>query len=207
MLQQGSTACNGYLKPDGSPPRKSDRIIEARPHEEQPELLYILFTLLSSVLISVLVLPFLTCCCSVAQLCTTLCNPMDYSTQVFPLLSTRVCSNSCPLSWWYHPTISSCHLLLFFLQSFLESGFFFNELALCIRWPNYWSFSISLSNEYPGLISFWIDWFDLLAVQGTLKGLLQHHNLKVSMLQCSAFFMVQLSHLYMTTGKDISLTI
>ena len=86
---------------------------------------------------------------------------------------------------------------------------FSNESALLIRWPNYWSFSfkISPSNEYSGLISFRIDWFDLLAVQGTLKSLLQHHNLKSSILRHSALFMVRLSHLYMTTGKTIALTI
>ena len=87
--------------------------------------------------------------------------------------------------------------------------FFSSELALHIRWPKYWrfSFSISPSNEYSGLVSFRIDWFDLLAVQGTLKSLLQPHGLKASILWCSAFFMVQLSHLYMTTGKTIDLTI
>ena len=78
-------------------------------------------------------------------------------------------------------------------------------LALLIRWPKYWSFSISPSSEYSGLISFRIDWFDLLAVQGTLKSLLQHHSSKASILSCSAFFMVQLSHWYMTTGKTIAL--
>ena len=83
------------------------------------------------------------------------------------------------------------------------------QSVLCIRWPKYWSFSFSISpsNEYSGLISFKIDWFDLLAVQGTLKSLLHHHSLKLSILQCSAFFMVQLSHLYVTTGKTIALTI
>ena len=86
---------------------------------------------------------------------------------------------------------------------------FFKELALHIRWPKYWSFnfSISPSDEYSGLISFRIDWLDLLAVQGTLKSLLQHHSLNASILWCSAFFMVQLSHPYMTTGKTIALTI
>ena len=86
---------------------------------------------------------------------------------------------------------------------------FFSESILCIRWPKYWSFSfnISPSNEYSGLISFRMDWFDLLAVQGTLKSFLQHHNSIASILQCSAFFMAQLSHPYMTTGKIISLTI
>uniref|UniRef100_A0AC11CYS3 Uncharacterized protein n=1 Tax=Ovis aries TaxID=9940 RepID=A0AC11CYS3_SHEEP len=84
---------------------------------------------------------------------------------------------------------------------------FSNELDLCIRWPKYWSFSfnISPSNEHPGLISFRVDWLDILAVQGTLKSLLQHHSSKASILQCSAFFIVQLSHPYMTTGKTIAL--
>ena len=84
---------------------------------------------------------------------------------------------------------------------------FFNESALCIRWPKYWSFSfnISPSNEFSGLISFRMDWLELLAVQGTLKSLLQHHSSKASVLQCSAFFIVQLSHPYMTTGKTIAL--
>ena len=82
---------------------------------------------------------------------------------------------------------------------------FSNDLALCIRWPKYWSFSISPSNEYSGLISFRIDWFDLLAVQRTFKSLLQHYSSKASILQHSAFFIVQLSHPYMTTGKTIAL--
>ena len=84
---------------------------------------------------------------------------------------------------------------------------FSNESTLHIRWPKYWSFSISPSNEYSGLISIRMDWLDLLAVQGTLKSLLQHHNSKASILQCSAFFMVQLSHPYMSTGKTIALII
>ena len=84
---------------------------------------------------------------------------------------------------------------------------FTNESALCIRWPKYWSFSFSLSNEYSGLVSFRIDWSDLFVVQGTLKSLLQHHNLNASILWCSAFFMVQLSHLYMTIRKTITLII
>ena len=83
-----------------------------------------------------------------------------------------------------------------------------DELALCTRWPKYWSFSFNInpSNDYSGLISFRSDWFDLLSVQGTLKSLLQHHSSKASILQCSAFFVVQLSHPYMTTGKTIALT-
>ena len=101
-----------------------------------------------------------------------------------------------------------CHPFSFCLQSFPASGFFSNELALYIRWPKYWNFSFSKnpSNEYAGLSSFRIDWFDLPAVQGTLKSLLQHHNSKSSILWPSAFFMVQLSHLYMTIGKAIALT-
>ena len=85
---------------------------------------------------------------------------------------------------------------------------FSNESTLCMRWPKYWSFSLSISpsTEHPGLISFRMDWLDLLAVQGTLKSLLQHHTSKASILQCSAFFIVQLSHPYMTTGKTIALT-
>ena len=94
------------------------------------------------------------------------------------------------------------------LQSFLASGVFSNESALCIRWPKYWSFSFSISpsNEHPGLISFRMNWLALLEVQGTLKSLLQHHSSKASTLQRSAFFIVQLSHPYMTTGKTTALT-
>ena len=99
-----------------------------------------------------------------------------------------------------------CRPLLLLPSIFPSIRVFSNELALCIRWPKYWSFSISPSNEYSGLISFRIDCFDLLAVQGTLKSLLQHHSLKVSILQCSTFFMVQLSHPYKTTEKTIALT-
>ena len=100
-----------------------------------------------------------------------------------------------------------CHLLL--LPSIFPSiRVFSNESVLCIRWPKYWSFnfSISPSNEYSGLISFRFDWFDLLEVQETLKSLLQYHSSKASILRCSAFFTVQLSHPYMTTGKTIALT-
>ena len=100
------------------------------------------------------------------------------------------------------------HLLLLPPSIFPSIRVFSNESALCIRWPKYWSFSfnISPSNEYSGLISFTIDWFDLLAVQGTLKSLLQHHSSKASILQHSALFIVQLLHPYMTTGKTIALT-
>ena len=92
-----------------------------------------------------------------------------------------------------------CSPLLLLPSIFPSIRVFSNESALCIRWPNYWSISISLSNEYSGLISFRMDWFDLLAVQGTLKSFLQHHSSKASILRLSAFFMVQLSHPYMTT--------
>ena len=107
--------------------------------------------------------------------------------------------------------IPSNHLILCYPFPFLPSVFpsirvFSSKSVLGIRWPEYWSFSISASNEYSGLISFWMDWLDLLAVQGTLKSLLQHHSSEASILWHSAFFMVQLSHLYMTTGKIIALT-
>ena len=101
-----------------------------------------------------------------------------------------------------------CHPLLLLLSIFPSIRVFSSESTLCIRWPKYWSFSftISPSSKYSGLISFRINWFDLLTVQGTLKSLLQHHNLKASILQCSAIVTVQLSYPYMTTGKTIALT-
>ena len=116
---------------------------------------------------------------------------------------------SCPSSQWCHPTISSFAVPFSSrLQSFPAAGSFSNESVLCIRWPKYWSFSFntSSSNEHPGLISFRMDWLDLLAGQGTLKSLLQHHSSKASILWCSAFFIVQLSHPCMTTWKTIALT-
>ena len=101
-----------------------------------------------------------------------------------------------------------CHPLLLLPSIFPSIRVFSKELVLCIMWPKYWSFSfsISLSNEHSGLVSFKIDWFDLLAVRATLKSLLQHHSSKASILQRSAFFIVELSHSYMTTGKTIALT-
>ena len=101
-----------------------------------------------------------------------------------------------------------CHPLLLLLSIFPSSRVFSNESALCVRWPKYWSFifNISLSNEHPGMISFRMNWLDLLAVQGTLKSLLQHHSSKTPVLWYSAFFIVQLSYPYMTTGKTIALT-
>ena len=101
---------------------------------------------------------------------------------------------------------SFCHPLLLLASIFPSIRVFSNELALSIKWLKYWSFSISPPTEYSGLISFRIEWFDLLAVQGTLKSLLQHCSSKTSILQCLAFFMVQLSHPYITTGKTIALT-
>ena len=127
----------------------------------------------------------------------------------WPLSSPGVWSNSGPLSRWCHPTTwSSVIPFSSYLQSFPASGFFSNELALHIGWPKYWSFnfSISPSNEYSGLVSFRMDCFDHLAAQGTLKSFLQHHSSEASVLWHSAFFTVQLSHPYMTTGKTIALT-
>ena len=132
---------------------------------------------------------------------------LQHTRLLCPLISPRVCSNSCPLSQWCYLIISSSANPFFFcLQSFTEV--FSNELAICFSWPKYWSFSFSISpsNEYSGLISFRTDWFDLLAVQGTLKSLFQPHNSKTSVLWCSAFFKLQLSHPYMTTRKTIALT-
>ena len=137
---------------------------------------------------------------------------MDCSTPGFPGVTSPsptpgVCSNSCPMSQW----LTSNHLILCCPLLLLPSIFpsiriFSNESVLRIRWPKYWSFSISHSNEYSGLISFRIDWLDLLAVQGTLKSLLQHHSSKAVILWPSVFLIVQLSHPYMTTGKPIALT-
>ena len=122
-----------------------------------------------------------------------------------PLLSPRVCSNSWPLSRWCYLTVWSSASP--FSSVFPSIRVFSNELALCFRWLEYWSFSFSISpsNEYLALISFRFDWLDLFAVQETLKTL-KHHNLKVSVLRCSAFF-IQHSNLYMTTEKTTALTI
>ena len=122
-------------------------------------------------------------------------------------------SRSLPKLMSIESVMPSSHLIHFRHLILLPSIFssirvFSNESALCIRWPKYWSFSfnISPSNEYSGLISFRMDWLDLSAVQGTLKSLLQHHSSKASILRCSTFFTVQLAHPYMTTGKNIALT-
>ena len=120
-----------------------------------------------------------------------------------PSPTPRVHPNPCPLTRWSHPAISSCRPLLLLPSIFPIIRVFSNKSALHIRWPMYWSFSFNLRpiNEQPGLISFRMDWLDLRAVQGTLKSLLQHHSSKASILRCSAFFIVQLSHPYMTTKK------
>ena len=125
----------------------------------------------------------------------------------WPSLSPGVCKLVSIKSVMPFNHLIFCCLLLLLPSIFPSIKVFSNELAIHIRWPKYWSFSISPSNEYLGLISFRICWFDLLAVQGTLNSLLQHHNSKASILWCSVFFMVQLSHPCMTTGKTIALII
>ena len=146
----------------------------------------------------------------ITRLCPPLRNPIEHSTPGFPVLLFLLEFAQTHVHW-VSDTIQPFHLFhpLLLPSIFPSIRVFSNESTLYIRWPKYWSFSFSISpsNEYSGLISFRIDWFDLLAVQGTLKSLLQHHNLKASILQCSAFFMVQHSHLYMSAGKTITLTI
>ena len=150
------------------------------------------------------------CCCSVTKLCTTLCSPMDCSTPGLPVhhqLLEFAQTHVHRVSDAIQPSHLCCSLLL--LPSVFPSIRIFTcESVLCITWPKYWSFSfnISPSNEYSGLISFRMDWLDLLAVQGTLKSLLQRHSSKTSILWHSAFLIVQLSHPYMTIGKTIALT-
>ena len=143
------------------------------------------------------------------QSCRTLWDTIDCSTPGFPVHhpTPGACSNSCPSNWWSHPNISTSVVPFSHLQIFPSIRVFSNE-SVRIRWPKFWSFSFSISssNEYSGLISFRTDWFDLLAVQGTLKSLLQHHSSKASILRCSAFLIVQLSDPYMTSGNAIALT-
>ena len=125
-----------------------------------------------------------------------------------PSPTPGVYSNQCPWSWWCHPAISSSVFPFSSCPQSLPASVFSSELTLHMRWPKYWSFSFSInpSKEHPGLISFIRDWLDLLAVQGTLKNLLQHLSSKASILWRSAFFTVHLSHPYMSTGKTIALT-
>ena len=108
---------------------------------------------------------------------------------------------------WCYLNVIVCRPFFLLHSVFPSIRVFSSELSLCLRWPMCWSFNVSPSNEYSGFISFRIDWFDLLAVQRTLKSLLRHHNSKASIFRCSAFFIVQLSHLNMTTGKTIALSV
>ena len=150
---------------------------------------------------------------SVAQSCLTLCNPMNHSMPGLPVHHQLLEFTQTHVQWVgdaiqpSHP-LSSPSPPASRRRIFPNIRVFSNNSAFRIRWPKYWSFSfnISPSNEHPGLISFRIDWLDLLTVQGTLKSLLQHHSSKASILLCSAFFIVQLSHPYMATGKTIALT-
>ena len=146
--------------------------------------------------------------CSVTKLCLTFCDPIDCSSLSLTISWSLLKFMSIKL------VVPPNHLILCHPLPLLPSIFpiirvFFNESDLSIRWTKYWSFSFSISpsNEYLGLISFRIDWFELLTAQGTLKSLLQHHISKTSILQCSAFPVVQLSHPYLTSGKSIALTI
>ena len=146
--------------------------------------------------------------CSVTQSCLTLCDPVDCSTTSFPVLHCLPEFEQAHVHWVSMP---SNHLILWPLPSphalsLPSTRVFSSESTLHMRWPKYQSFrfSISPSNEYSGLISFRIEWFHFLAVQGTLKSLLQHHSFKASILWHSAFFMVQLSHPYITIGKNHS---
>ena len=135
-------------------------------------------------------------------------HELQYARLPCPLPTPGAYSNSLPSSQWCHPTISSSVFPLLPSSIFPSIRVFSSKSDLLIRWPKYWSFSfnISPSNEHPELVSFTMDWLDLLAVQGTLKSLLQHHSSKASILRRSAFFTVQLSHPYMTIGKTTALT-
>ena len=142
-----------------------------------------------------------------SQSCPTLFNPMNGSMPGFPVLHHL--PEFAHVHWVGDAIQPSCPLLsssLLMPSVFPSIRVFSSEWALRIKWPKFWSFSFSIcpSNEYSGLISFWIDWLDLLPVQGTLKSLLQYQSSKASILWCSTFFMVQLSHPYMTTGKNCS---
>ena len=147
---------------------------------------------------------------SVAQSCLTLCNPMNCRTPGLPVHQNSQSSLRLTSVKSVMPSshLILCHPLLLLPPIPPSIRVFSNESSLLMRWPKYWSFSFSIipSKEIPGLITFRMDWLDLLAVQGTLKSLLQHHSSKASILRCSAFFTAQLSHPYMTTGKTIALT-
>ena len=144
-------------------------------------------------------------CCSVAQWCQTLWDPMDsvHQASLAYTISRSLLKLMSIESVMSFNHLILCHPLLLLPSLFPNIRVFSNESALCVWWPEYWSFSFSISssNEYSRLISFRMDWFDLFAVQGTLKTFLQNHSSKASNLQCLTFFMVQLSHPYMTTEK------
>ena len=147
-------------------------------------------------------------CCSVVS-DSSRPHELQHARPPCPSPTPGVYPDSYPLSQWCHPTISSSVIPFSSCpQMFPSIRVFSSESALHIRWPKYWSlsFNISPSNEHPGLISFRMDWLDLLAAQDTIKCLLQHHSSKASIHRCSAFFIVQLSHPYMTTGNTIALT-
>ena len=146
---------------------------------------------------------------SVAQSCLTLCDHMNCSTLALPVHQQLPESTQTHVHWMMPSNhLILCRPLLLLPSIFPSIRVFSNESVLRIRWPKYWSFNFNISptNEQLGLISFRMDWLDLFAVQGTLRSLLQHHSSKASILLCSAFFIVQLSHPYMTTGKTIALT-
>ena len=152
---------------------------------------------------------YFCCCCSVTKSYLILCNPMDCSMPGFPVY--HFLTNAQTHVHWVDDVFQPPHSLSPLLLSsvFPTIRIFSSDSALHIRWPKYWSFSfnISPSNEYSGLNSLRINWFDLLSFQGTLKSFLQHHNSEASVLRCSAFFMVHLSHPCMTTEKSMALTI
>ena len=156
---------------------------------------------------SVQLLKEFSCC---KESCPTLCDPMDWSTPGLPVHHSLPEFTQTHVHWVSDAIqyLILCHSLLLLLSIFPSIRVFSKESVLHIRWPKYWSFSFNIhpSNEHPGLISFRMHWLNLLAVQGTLKSLLQHHSSKASILWHSAFFIVQLSHSYMTTGKIIALT-
>ena len=149
------------------------------------------------------------CCCSVAKSLTLLTHGLQHSRLPCPSPSPGVCPSSCPSNWWCHPNISSSVAPFCCLQSFPPSGSFPISQYFTSDGQSNWHFrfSISPSNEYAGLISFKIDWFDLLAVRWTLKSLLQHHSLKASIFQHSALFVIQLWHLYMSMERPVVLTL
>ena len=145
---------------------------------------------------------------SVAQSCLTLCDPIDCSTPGLPVLHSRSLLKLMFIESVPSSRLIFCHPLLLPPSNFPSIMVFSNESVFCIRWPKYWSFSFSISPsiEYSGLISYRMDWLELLEVQGILETLLQHHSSKASVIRCSAFFVVKLSYPYMSAGKTVALT-